>query len=72
MPDTPAYLTTGLIPFIVIIAVILGFYLKTKQYYAANRNEAAQTLFILLLTAFVILTAIGIWFRGPGMKLVWP
>jgi predicted membrane protein len=72
MSDVPVYLTAGLIPFMVILAVILGFYVKTKQYYAANRNEAVQTLLILLLTAFVVLTVIGIGFRGPGMKLVWP
>jgi len=72
MSDVPRYVITGLIPFIIILAFILGFHMKTKRDYAANRNEAVQTLFIFLLTAFVILTAIGIWFRGPGMKLVWP
>ena len=30
------------------------------------------TLFVLLLTAFVILTITCIWFRGAEMKLVWP
>ena len=72
MRDVPAYLTAGLIPFMVILMLILGFYGKIKRFYTANRNEAVQTLFVLLLTAFVVLTVIGIWFRGPGMKLVWP
>ena len=72
MSDAPAYLTAGLIPFMVILILILGFYAKIKRFYTANRNEAVQTLFVLLLTAFVVLTVIGIWFRGPGMKLVWP
>ncbi len=72
MSDVPAYLTAGLIPFMVILMLILGFYAKIKRFYTANRNEAVQTLFVLLLTAFVVLTVIGIGFRGPGMKLVWP
>ena len=29
-------------------------------------------LFVLLLVSFVVLTAIGIWFRGAGMALMWP
>jgi hypothetical protein len=40
-----------------------------KQYHASN-NEAIQSLFILLLIAYVILTSICYWFRGPGMELV--
>jgi hypothetical protein len=27
---------------------------------------------VLLLVAFLVLTITGIWFRGTGMKLVWP
>jgi quinol-cytochrome oxidoreductase complex cytochrome b subunit len=72
MPNIPAYLADGLFPFMGIAAVILGVYMTMKRYYSANRNEAVQTLFIFILTAFVTLTIIGIWFRGPGMKLVWP
>jgi hypothetical protein len=29
-------------------------------------------MFIFLLTALVVLTTIGIFFRGAGMALVWP
>jgi len=72
MSNVPAYLADGLFPFMGIVAVILGFYMTMKRHYSANRNEAVQTLFIFLLTAFVILTIIGIWLRGSGMKLVWP
>ena len=66
------YLTGGLIPFLIIVSVILGFYTVMKRLYSANRNEAVQTLFVFLVTAFMILTVTGIWFRGSGMKLVWP
>jgi len=72
MSNIPAYLTDGLFPLMGITAVILGFYMTMKRHYSANRNEAVQTLFIFILTAFVTLTIIGIWFRGSGMKLVWP
>jgi hypothetical protein len=42
-----------------------------KKGFAATNNEAIQALFTLLMTAFVALTIIGIWFRGTGMQLMW-
>ena len=72
IPDLPAYMANGLIPFSVTLGLILGFNIYVKRFYSANLNETVQTVAILLLTAFVTLTAIGIWFRGTGMKLVWP
>ena len=38
----------------------------------ASRLEATQALFVLLVTAFALLTVTGIWFRGAGMRLAWP
>jgi hypothetical protein len=43
-----------------------------KKKYAASSNELVQTVFILLVTVFIVLTITGIWFRGEGMALVWP
>ena len=70
--NTQTHITGGLLPFVIILAVMLGFYMTMKRLYSANRNEAVQALLVFLLTAFIILTVMGIWFRGSGMKLVWP
>ena len=70
--NTQSHITGGLLPFVIILAVMLGVYMTMKRFYSANRNEAIQTLFVFLLTTFVILTITGIWFRGSGMKLLWP
>jgi hypothetical protein len=43
-----------------------------QRKYAASNTEAVQMLFVLLLVAFLGLTVTGIWFRGTGMKLLWP
>jgi quinol-cytochrome oxidoreductase complex cytochrome b subunit len=69
---TQSFITGGLIPFVIIAAIFPGFSMIMKRFYSANRNETVQTLFVFLLTAFMILTVTGIWFRGSGMKLVWP
>ena len=67
----PDMINNGLLPFAVILAVCAGFYFLIKKGFDANNNEAIQALFTLLTTAFVVLTVIGIWFRGAGMQLMW-
>jgi len=69
LPNIPTTISNGLIPFMVIIGVITGFYIIMKKRYEASNNEAIQTLFILILVAYVILTVICYYFRGPGMEL---
>jgi quinol-cytochrome oxidoreductase complex cytochrome b subunit len=72
MPGAPAVISNGLLPAALILAGIIGFYGLMKRYYAASNNEAIQSVFVLLLIAFIILTITCIWFRGSGMALTWP
>jgi hypothetical protein len=71
-PAVPAVISNGLLPAALVLAGIIGFYLLVKSRFRANNNEAVLAVFVLLLTAFVILTVTGIWFRGKGMALVLP
>ena len=63
--------SNGLLPFVIVLIVSGGFYWLIKKAFTATNNEAMQALFTLLTTAFVVLTLIGIWFRGAGMQLMW-
>ena len=72
LPGVPTVITGGLIPFVCVSAVIAGFYFLIKNRFAATGNDAIQAVFMLLLVAFLILTATGIWFRGQEMRLMWP
>jgi len=38
----------------------------------ASAREVALALFTVFVVAVVILTLIGVYFRGPGMQLFWP
>ncbi|MCW8925487.1 MAG: cytochrome b N-terminal domain-containing protein [Xanthomonadales bacterium] len=71
MVGPPGFISTGLLPFGLILALAAGFYLLARKVLGANINEAVQALFTLLITAFVTLTLIGVWFRGTGMQLMW-
>ena len=64
-------LSNGLLPFSLVLAVCIGFYVLIKKAFSATNNEAIQALFTLLITSFVVLTIIGVWFRGTGMQLMW-
>jgi quinol-cytochrome oxidoreductase complex cytochrome b subunit len=71
MPAVPGVISNGLLPASIILAGIIGFYLLLKRRFNAGTSEAVQAVFVLLLTAFIILTITGIWFRGPEMALGW-
>ena len=71
MPGLSPAISNGLVPLGIILSGFCGFYLLLERRYSANRNEAVQMIFVFFLTAFMILTIIGIWFRGAGMALSW-
>lgn len=68
----PSMVSRGLIPFGFVLAGIMGIFWLLKRRYRPDRGESVQTIFVVVATAFVVLTGIGIFFRGEGMKLVWP
>ena len=67
----PNMISNGLLPFSIILAACTGFYVVMKMGFKASNNESIQALFTLLMTAFVVLTVTGVWFRGTGMQLMW-
>jgi len=71
LPFLPSILTNGWIPMAAILLLLIGYYELLKAF--GNTNcEARQSLFTLLLAAFITLTMIGIFFRGVGMALIFP
>ncbi len=62
----------GLGPTLGFLVVLAVSYRVARRHYGASRHEAIQALFVLLAVAFAMLTAMGIWFRGEGMRLSWP
>ena len=72
MPQVPSFISSGLLPFVIAVTAIAAFYQVLKRRFSAYRPEALQAIFVFLVTAFAVMTAIGVWFRGSGMQLVWP
>jgi quinol-cytochrome oxidoreductase complex cytochrome b subunit len=72
MPGLSSVVSNGILPAAFVLIGIILFYWLVKKTYAATNNESFQSVFILLVAAFIILTITGIWFRGKGMALMWP
>ncbi|MCK5620441.1 MAG: cytochrome bc complex cytochrome b subunit, partial [Candidatus Krumholzibacteria bacterium] len=72
LTGTPAAISNGLLPAVILIAALGVFYALLKKRLAAANNEMIQAMFILLTVVFAVLTITGIWFRGLGMALTWP
>jgi quinol-cytochrome oxidoreductase complex cytochrome b subunit len=68
----PPVIGNGLIPTIVLLAALGGFYGLLKKRLGATTNEIFQSIFVLVLAAYGILTVAGVWFRGAGMMLAVP
>jgi len=67
-----ALVTRGVLPVAALLAVCVAGFRLLRSRLGATRLEATQALFAFLATAFAVLTLVGIWFRGAGMRLVWP
>ncbi|MDH3863150.1 MAG: cytochrome b N-terminal domain-containing protein [Gammaproteobacteria bacterium] len=72
LPGMPPLISQGAAPTILTFVALAVFYRYLRNRLSASRNETVQALFVLLVTCFLVLTVIGIWFRGEGMALVWP
>jgi quinol-cytochrome oxidoreductase complex cytochrome b subunit len=67
-----AFVLRGILPVGALLALsgVAFRFLRSRS--GATRLEAVQALFVFFATALAVLTATAIWFRGAGMKLVWP
>ncbi|MGD8805306.1 MAG: cytochrome b N-terminal domain-containing protein [Chloroflexota bacterium] len=72
LPAWPTLLSNGLIPLLLTAAALLVIYAIMRFGAKANRSEALVGLFTFIITSFVILTVIGVFFRGANMALVMP
>lgn len=72
MPGLSPEIRAGLIPVALAAAALAFFYRILRRRYRGTRNDALQAVFVLLVSAYVALTLIGVLFRGEGMALRLP
>lgn len=72
LPTWPSLITGGLVPLALALLGLIGLDEVFQRLYHTTQEERILVLFNFLLVGLVVLTAIGIFFRGPGMALMWP
>jgi quinol-cytochrome oxidoreductase complex cytochrome b subunit len=72
MPYIPSIITTGFVPAILVVATIFYFLKYLQRKFSLNRSEYIQSVLIILIISYSVLSLFGILFRGKGMELMWP
>lgn len=72
LPGVPPLVTTGLLPFLMLTLTLWFFLTYTRRRFSLNRSEMIQSVIVVVVTSYTILTLTGIFLRGEGMNLVWP
>ena len=72
LPSLPTIISNGWIPLAALLLLLIGYFDGVKRLFKATACETRQSVVVLLVTAFIVLTVIGIAFRGEGMALVFP
>ncbi len=72
LPTLPTIVSNGWVPLAALLLLLIGFYELIKRLFKASACETRQSVFVLLVTSFIVLTVIGIAFRGEGMALMLP
>ena len=72
IPGLPSFIANGLIPLLVILLILTLVYFAARAGFKANHSEALTGVFTFIIVSLVILTVVGVYFRGPNMALVLP
>jgi quinol-cytochrome oxidoreductase complex cytochrome b subunit len=70
--EWPVLVVNGLVPLLATLGGLALIYLLTRLILRANRSEALVGVFVFVMLSLVVLTFIGVYFRGPNMALVLP
>jgi len=72
LPSINSLITNGLVPVIILLLIVWIFYKFVSKKFQLSPIGKVQTMFVFITTAFIVLTLIGIFFRGVDMKLTLP
>jgi len=72
LPGLPTIISNGWVPLAAILLMLVAYAEVLKRAFGAHACEVRQSLFTLLVTGFIVLTVIGVAFRGEGMALMFP
>lgn len=72
LPAWPKGISEGLIPFLLLLGSFIIYFYYLRKKIQANIYEALIAVFTVFIVSYIVLTIVGIWFRGASMHLMWP
>ena len=72
LPSQPLYISNGIIPLAITLIGLAFIYLLTRLFFKANHSEGLLGLFTFTIVSLIVLTIIGVYFRGINMVLSFP
>ena len=72
LPRAPELVTGGVLPLAILLALAAALYAYLRQRRGYSLHETVQAFGIAVVVILLVLTVIGIFFRGQGMALAWP
>lgn len=72
LPGLNAFISNGIIPLIIVLLILWLYYKFVSKKFNLSYLEMIQTMFVFVTSAFIILTIVGIFFRGVDMELTFP
>lgn len=72
LPWLNSFISNGIIPLLLLLALLWYYHKFVSKKFSLTFIEVVQTMFVFITSAFIILTLIGIFFRGVDMALTLP
>jgi quinol-cytochrome oxidoreductase complex cytochrome b subunit len=72
LSPVPAIISNGILPLVILLLFMAAFYKYYIKKLKLTKAELVQVVFVFLMMAFIVLTLIGIFFRGKDMALTFP
>lgn len=69
MTGIPAFISNGIVPLLILLGFMAGFYQIYLKKFKLSKEELVQAIFVFIIVAFIVLSIIGIFFRGKDMEL---
>jgi quinol-cytochrome oxidoreductase complex cytochrome b subunit len=72
LSPVPAIISNGILPLLILLGLMYIFYKVYLLKLSLSKAELVQAVFVFIIVAFILLTLIGIFFRGKDMELAFP
>ena len=72
LSPVPAFISNGILPLLILFGFMAWYYRYYLKRLGLSKAELVQAVFVFVMMAFIVLTLVGIFFRGKDMALTLP